>query len=405
MLTQNLNRAVKPVVLLFGLWLALDLVAYLTAESLWFEALDYLPVFLLKLKTQAGLVSLGLCGTGGFMISNLMIAQRLAFPQPKEPEFERATGSGGRWLLPVTLGLSLLMVLLLIHYGQVALKFWHPDAKISLASSQILSQFELRSSWEILGNLFSQPWQLILALGVTVALVIYPRALLRIIALGLSLGLSLVLSGEWTTVLAYFQATPFPSTDPLFERNIGFYIFALPFWQLLRFWLVGLFLASLLAVALLYLLAGDSLSQGRFLGFSQAQQRHLSGLGGCLCAAIALSFWLSRYELLYSNQGVIYGAGYTDVTVELPLKTALSIFGLAIAVFLLGRTIFCSRVKTNCWLTLMLGLYLASAVIAGWLLPILVQSLVVQPNELVKESPYIRHSIQLTRQAFVFDSY
>ncbi len=395
----NFNQAIKLSILLLGLWWAIDFISYLIVERLWFEEVGYLQVFLLQIKTKAWLWLVALLGTAGFLLSNLSLANRLKHQQPQAPEPNAAKGMVIIGLFPVVLLLSLLIVLLLIYYSQVAQRFWHPT--VSLASSpQSISQLQLSSLWQILVDGLAQPWHLGLACGLIVALLLYPQPCLTAIAVGLSLIFGFILSGHWTTVVQYFNATPFTTSDPVFGRDISFYIFALPVWELLRFWSVGLFSVGLIAVTLIYLLSGNSLAEGSFHEFSQAQQRHLYGLGGCWCSAIALSYLLSRYELLYSPEGVVYGASYTDVAARLPAYTALSLLSGAIAIFLLWRAIFWSKAtgKNLSRLVFILGVYLASAVVA-LVLPLGVQRLGVQPNELTRERPYIQRSIELTRQA------
>ena len=124
-------------------------------------------------------------------------------------------------------------------------------------------------------------------------------------------------------------------------------IFQLPVWRLLWFWLGGISLYALLSVVLIYLLSGDSLSQGQFVGFSSSQLRHIHALGGWLMMMIAFGFWLSRFQLLYSPRGSIYGAGFTDIHIQLPVNTILSLLALSIAFFLLLRSCFWpSRYRT-----------------------------------------------------------
>lgn len=428
------NRVFKPVLLLVGVGLAFDLVSTLAAEGVWFEEVGYLSVFRLQVQTRMVLGLIALLGTGGFFLGNIAIAQRLRLPTLADPKSKRIRLS---WLLPIVLGLSLLLVLMLIHYGQVAVRFWHPN--IVGSPSQLISQLQLQTFGQILFNLVSPLWQLRSLLGFAfdpgidpalgglyslwqlglvlvfeILLILYPELLLWAAGVFLSLGFGLILSGHWPTLLQYFFATPFAGTDPIFGQNIGFFVFALPLWEFLQFWWVGLFLATLIAVMLLYLLAGNSLSQGGFTGFSLAQQRHLDALGAALMLAIALSYWLSRYELLYSSQGVIHGAGYTNVVVELPLKTVLSFLSLAIAALLLWRVIRGPKAVTSRplklprWrlkprptlLRLTLGIFLVLALTSNLVLPPLVQRLVVQPNELERERPYIQRSIAFTRQGF-----
>ncbi len=238
-------------------------------------------------------------------------------------------------------------------------------------------------------------------MGVAIAILIYPQFLLTAIAVVFSPIFAFILFQHWPKVLQYFHPTPFNSTDPLFGRDISFYIFSLPLWELLELWLMGLCLYGFVAVALTYLLSADSLSQGIFPGFSPQQQRHLFGMGGLLMLVVALSYWQSRYELVYSSRGVSYGASYTDVTAQLPAYSILCVVAVAIAFYLLWRTLFWkpkSRYRPLVFYGL--GIYLVLVVAADVVLPTVVQYLIVQPNELQREQPYIQRTIALTRQAF-----
>ncbi len=405
-----IRRVERLIVLLLGLWLLFDLASHLAAEVLWFQEVGYLPAFLLRLKTQLGLWAIAFFTSAGFLVGNLALAHRLKHPHVSASV--RAYDStlpkvGLRWLLPVVLGLSVVVSLMLLYYGQEALNLWHPNISLLGASSRLPPPSQPMEQLQWRQHQPSQILQLGLLLGFTIAIVINSQFWLNAIALVISLIFGGVLSQHWASVLQYFHPTSFNRVDPLFQRDISFYLFSLPVWEILEYWLLGLFLYALVAVMLTYLLSGNSLSQGKFQGFSLPQLRHLYGLGSSFYAAIALHYWLSRYELLYSTRGVTYGASYTDVTIQQPVYTSLSLLSLAISIFLLTKTLFS-------WATLLslrplrlggslisgLSLYLALIAIATVVVPAGVQRLVVQPNELAQERPYIQRSIALTRQAF-----
>ncbi|MEO1445347.1 MAG: UPF0182 family protein, partial [Cyanobacteria bacterium J06635_11] len=169
----------------------------------------------------------------------------------------------------------------------------------------------------------------------------------------------------------------------------------------------------LCAVALLYLLAGNSFSQGRFAGFSSAQQRHLYAIAAALLILTSMSHWLSRFGLLYSEQGVTYGASFTDIHVDLPVNAALSLIALGLALFLIWRTVLWPRggitpvVGARGFrflfahpIMVAIALYLAMALAGNTLVPWLVQRIAVQPNELLRERPYIERTIASSRDAF-----
>jgi hypothetical protein len=402
------KRFFRLVVHLLGLWLILEAICRWGAEFFWFEEVGYLQVLLLRLKTQGLLWALAFSITAFYLVGNLLLAQRLSGGVGErgrggEGESGRITSYQLPIFLPLVLGLNLLVGLLVLHYGQVTLPFWHPDW--NLPNSPLISTlFRPEIILPLARQIGAQKELVGLLLGLLIAISIYPRFWLLAIALLMSVIFATVVSGQWARVLQYLHPTTFNSTEPVFNRDISFYVFALPIWELLEFWLVGLFLYGLVAVTLTYLLSEDSLSQGSFRGFSQPQLRHLQGLGSCFMLAVALGYWVRRYELLYSTRGVAYGASYTDVTVQLPAYTALSLLGVAIAVCLFWSMVFgLPKIANRSFLRYGLGLYVLIAVGAGTLLPLTIQRVVVQPNELAREQPYIRRSIALTQQAFNLD--
>ncbi|WP_026103923.1 UPF0182 family protein [Anabaena sp. PCC 7108] len=410
------------------LLLILVLVSHLGAEIFWFQEVGYLQTFLLHLITQSTLWVVVVSISFAYLLGNLAVANRLKYSQFLKSEPVRNEEKGlarelthflshqyDRFgetakpdfinrkirlylLLPITLGLSFLVGLIVAHYGEVTLNYWHSEVN---QVSVILPLFQLETIWNLASKIVSQIWYFILAVVMAITLLVYSQFCLRAIAIILSLIFGWVLSQNWEKIVLYFHSTPFNSTEPLFDKDIGFYIFYLPVWELLAFWLVGLCLYGFIAVLLSYLLSGDSLSQGIFPGFSPSQRHHLFGLGGCLMLVIAFSYWLSRYELVYSPRGVSFGASYTDVQVQLPADTSLCVLAIAIAFYLLWQTLFWKpKSRHHRWIIYGLGFYLGLIVIGDFILPAVVQYLIVQPNELQREQPYIQRTIALTRQAF-----
>ncbi|WP_295613569.1 UPF0182 family protein [Chamaesiphon sp. GL140_3_metabinner_50] len=406
-------------IVLFGLWLAIEIVAYLGAEMLWFEEVGYLPMYLLRLSSQ-GLLGMGVfILTAAYLWGNLALARkftsldrievdRLQAPQNlaivnSEPQ-RSLPALQFRWLLPLTLSLSLLIGIILIHYLQAVKSQWGLDPNLPDINPPALRLFHLDTIWKIGKQLYRHGW---IAVGVgmlTIALQIYPRFLLRSIGLSLSIGIAWAISQQWMRVLPLFQATSFGHQDPVFDRDISAYIFGLPVADLLEFWLMGMCLYGFIAVLLTYLLAGDSLSQGKFWGFSHAQQRHLAVLGGGLMLMVSFSYLLSCHELLYSPRGVSFGASYTDINVLLPADGVLCILALAIAVYLFWRSVYLPARANYRLLRVATILYLTMEIGTTTILPAIVQTLIVQPNELVRETPYIKRTIALTRQAFGLDN-
>lgn len=424
-----MNRIFRVITLVLGLWLLFELASRLIAEILWFDEVGYLQEFLLRLQTQIGLWAIAFLISISFLLGNLVIANRLKHPFGKmgtrgrrdaESMDERFSASSPglptsasstlklRLLIPAVVGLSALAGVVLIYYAQTAFDLWFVNIKLPILSWQLPPLLQFFSQLYRSEEIRIPAVNVGLLVFLTIAILITHQFWLKAIALLISLLLAFLLSARWVTVLQFFQATSFNSTDPLFQRDISFYVFSLPIWELLKFWLLGIFVYSLASVSLIYLRSSNSLSEGWFPGFSVPQRLHLNALTSLLMLAVGLHYWLLRYELLYSKSGFNFGASYTEVNVQLPIYTGLSVLAVAIAVYLLWRIyILSKRQKTRLrpipfprQLIYLLALYVALAGLSGEILPTIVQRLVVQPNELAQERPYIARTIALTREAF-----
>ncbi|XGV97479.1 MAG: UPF0182 family protein [Leptolyngbya sp. BL-A-14] len=428
------KRLFQLMTVLLGIWLLLDLATRLGAEVLWFQEVNYLSVLLLKFQVRLLLLVVVTGCSVAYLWGNLALAQQFkdrrttetasqekkqegepdAFLSPYSVKLQRSRSPLQSTralrlplLLPLVLGLALIAGILLLSYGQLAVHYWQtgPIRSSSVVSHFNFSQFNLKIAGQFGASWMETLWWLGGLVSIAIALIIHPRFWLRALALTFSLLFGWLISKQWAILLQWLQPTAFNNADPLFGRDIAFYIFALPLWELLELWLFGLFLYGFIAVVLTYLLAGNSLSQGRFAGFSPAQQRHLSGVGSGLMMAIAFSYWLGRYELVYSPRGVSFGASYTDVAAQLPFYTGLSLAALAIAGYLLWQTIFWHPTVWHPksphprWAKLGLAVF-GGLVVASLAVPEAMQYLVVQPNELARERPFIERTIAYTRQAF-----
>ncbi|MGD1809132.1 UPF0182 family protein [Dapis sp. BLCC M126] len=434
---------------LFGLWVIFDLSTNILAEFLWFQELNYLPILITKLQTEILVWIITFFITAGFFLANLRLAsifkyskkqvridqvseEIMLIPPVTMPSsklrIEPSLGLG--WLLCFVFGLILLVGLILTHYIEVFSNYWYPDFTVAKVSPQIPSEFNIESIWKILTSIPSNWWLLGLFIVLFLAMIINPIFWLSVFAILLSLVFSFILSNHWGNILQLLNTTPFNQSEDLFQIDISFYVFQLPVLQLLKFWLFGLFLYGLAACTVIYLLSGQSLSKGNFYQFSQQQQRHLHALGTGLILTIAFSYFIACFELLYSEQSVIYGAGYTDVKVRFPVYVFLAVLALLIAFFLFWQSVFSVKniqpyIEASLWflrfgrkrkrnkkvsaklfansysLRGILTWYLTIAVIAGWSIPEIVQMAIVQPNEIEREIPYIKRSIKFTKEAYV----
>ena len=210
----------------------------------------------------------------------------------------------------------------------------------------------------------------------------------------------LVGASGWETALKYFNATPFGSQDPIFGRDISFYFFDLPFVQFLvglGFWLI---IASLVAATANYILRGATVLNLKSLFMEKAAKTHLSILVALFFVLTAFKIYAVRIpSLLYSATGQFTGASFTDIHAVLPFLKIL-IFVAVIAAILVIINIFRSN---NRLIVLALGSYILVSILGGWIYPTILQKFIVSPNELVKETPYIKHNIEATQKAFALD--
>lgn len=402
-----------------------EITSRLAVESFWFQEVGYGGVWSKRLVTQIMLAGLGFGISALFLAINLMIAQRFCFPDtsddhPSSPK--PILGKMNLRPLLIVIGIiSLLISFMVLNYLQVSLYFLESGLKIPLVGEistvpgvtenyQVsnLSPFlpsPLQLIQPLWRNLWESKWQFVLLIGIFAILLMKIQFWLKTFAFLISSFFAIILSLNWTKVLPFLHATSFEETDPLFHKNIGFYIFRLPVWEILDFWLGGLFLYSLLAVSLIYLCSGNSISEGKFPGFSYPQLRHLYSLGGMVLLTLSFRHGLARYELLYSQRGVTYGASYTDVRVQLPLETFLSIVAAVTAVWLFWHALTHSmrfRIKGRSpWVGF---IFYIGAVFLGVTLSPIVQRFEVLPNELEREQPYIERAIRYTRSAFNLDA-
>ncbi|MDI3269669.1 MAG: UPF0182 family protein [Bacillota bacterium] len=226
------------------------------------------------------------------------------------------------------------------------------------------------------------------------------RFLLAAVAAVVALLAGLALGQEWLTVLRHLKGVPFGGDpDPVFQLDVGFYIFHLPFYQLVYSSLATLILFNVLLAGGAYLIGGYiHFFSGRLQVHPRARG-HLSFLIGLYFLLKAGGYWLSAYQLLFSQRGVAFGASYTDIHAMLPALRILSVVALLVA-----AVAFFNMVRPR--LRLLGGAVVALAVLSvglGNAWPYVLQEFVVKPNEIVRETPYIARNIAFTRRAFALD--
>jgi uncharacterized membrane protein (UPF0182 family) len=206
-------------------------------------------------------------------------------------------------------------------------------------------------------------------------------------------------SGSWLTFQAWLHRATFGIADPVFHRDVGFYMFVLPVYTAVYDWMfLWLFMALLIVAAGYYLDLAPLMMRGVW-AIPRGVRVHLVALAALLLFTRAFGFWLDAFGLLYSPRGALFGAGYTDLHATLPALRLLTVLAALAGALMLS----------SIWLrTLRLAVVSLITMIVVWIAgtiiyPSIVQQFEVAPNELNKEAPYIRNGIEGTLRAYNLD--
>jgi len=206
-------------------------------------------------------------------------------------------------------------------------------------------------------------------------------------------------ASHWESFLLFLNSVPFGLEDPVFGRDIGFYVFRLPALAALYNWLIFTLGLIFLATAFTYLLYRGVQYTQRGLFVKQRARTHLLSLIAIFLLVKAGGYALDAFEVLYSPRGAAFGASYTDVHASLPalrILTFLALFGAGLCLAQIYRPGFK-------YLFIGLGTLVAVHVVGLYFYPSFLQRFRVVPNEIAAERPFIERSIQFTRRAYGLD--
>lgn len=235
-----------------------------------------------------------------------------------------------------------------------------------------------------------------------------------------------VAAGSWQVFARAFYRTDFAVSDPIFGHDISLYVFTLPAWQWVYNYLTEtLFVALAAAIFVHFVLEGIKVewktieirateAQAREHGLVPGEviQRikrpsalrvrpqtiaHLSALLAALLILGGLGYLLKAWNLLFSTAGVVYGAGYTDVHVRLPIIRALMVVAILLGVLLIYNAV---RTRRGRWILYAAGGWIALLIVFLGIVPSAWQALFVSPNQLDKELPYLDYELAATRTAY-----
>ncbi len=237
-----------------------------------------------------------------------------------------------------------------------------------------------------------------------VALDPYLRFLIPAFAAFIAILVGIAASAQWEPFLLWRAAgtdgnfgTEF--LDPQFGRDPSFYIFILPFQQFVQGWLFSALVGITLLTAGAHYATGGIRLQAVGEKVTPQVKAHLSVLLGLIVLVKAWGYWLGRFDLMVSPRGVVTGASYTDVAAQLPALTLLVFIAIACAL------LFLVNIRFRGWAlpVIGIGLLALTSIVAGAIVPAVVQRFSVDPQEFQREEEYIERNITATRQAHGLD--
>lgn len=222
----------------------------------------------------------------------------------------------------------------------------------------------------------------------------------------------------WKDVLMFINAENFGKVDPIFGNDIGFYVFKLPliksFLSMLIFILFWMMLFTVIYFSIIY--RKKKIRKEKVIDFNEYNKkmsikqifcshsyksliRALTIFAVAIMALVGINYYLLSYQLLYSSLGIIYGAGYADIKVTLVVYRALSVLSfVAAAVIIYGYKKGSFKIAIGGPISIF-GIHIIGLIVA-----LIVQQLVVLPDEIRKETPYIASNIEMTQDAYGIDS-
>jgi uncharacterized membrane protein (UPF0182 family) len=228
----------------------------------------------------------------------------------------------------------------------------------------------------------------------------YAKRIYAAIALVMALVAGFNATGEWNNYILFSHSQSFHQTDPLFHKDLGFYIFTLPFVNYVVTWFLVSLIIVLITTTGFHFLNGGIRTTRATPRVSPRVKAHLSVIGAAIALMKAAGYLIAKWELVNSSNGYVQGALYTDIHAREPAFTILFYLSIAAAGILLYN------VRSRGWSlpAVAVGLWAFVALVIGVLYPTFLQALKVSPNQESLEAPYIQRNIDATRAAFGLDN-
>jgi uncharacterized membrane protein (UPF0182 family) len=219
------------------------------------------------------------------------------------------------------------------------------------------------------------------------------KPLTAVLAIAVSFYAGVLGSSVWNEFLLFQNRMNVGFSDPVFGKDIGFYLFNIPWFEAVKNFISFIIFITTFIVSFNYILRGGIIVQERNISADKRVKIHVGILAGSFIINMAFGFYLDQFQLLFSPHGIIFGAGYADIHARLYVLRAL------IALTVLSGVIFIIGIFKGSWKVMFAPLVFTALVYAAGFLvyPALLQKLKVTPNELDLEKPFIENHIKFTR--------
>ena len=206
--------------------------------------------------------------------------------------------------------------------------------------------------------------------------------------------------GEWQKAMLFFNSVDFGIDDPQFSRDIGFYVFQLPFIQFLISWFFRALIIVAVITAIAHYVNGGIRVQTTGQRVTPQVKVHLSVLLALIALVRAVGYYYDRFGLNFSSRGPVDGASFTDINAQLPAINLLLLISVLSAVLLV------INIWQRGWVlpVTAVGLWVVVAIVMGAIYPAIIQRFRAEPEESKKEAVYIERNIEATRLALGLDN-
>lgn len=215
-------------------------------------------------------------------------------------------------------------------------------------------------------------------------------------------------SNYWYKILQFVNATRFNEVDPLFKKDISFYIFKLPLIESLYRTFITFLVLLVIITVITYLILitkdhllnsnkGDKFSKFKSFksGITKFEGRQLAIVSSLILLLVSLGYLIKSWNLVYSSRGIVFGASYTDVHVTLRFYQII-----AVSSFIAAIITFISIITYKSKPMIISIIIIVVLIFGENIASTSVQKFEVQSNEKTVEKPYIQYNIDSTRKAF-----